>query len=70
MASASEVHILSMDASEADQITMGQPLMGVFEVASASEVVIEKADPDPENGLWPHIASSGVAMILAGESEP
>ncbi|MBY0231307.1 MAG: hypothetical protein K2W96_18650, partial [Gemmataceae bacterium] len=66
----SEVHILSVDAEDADRVAVGRPLMGAFEVAAASEVRIEQADPDPETGIWPHVAANGLAMIIAGEDEP
>ena len=71
VAAASEIHIISVDAGDADRLAMGVPLMGAFDVATPNDVKVEQLAPNPEDGAWPQFHhAGGLAMILSGEGEP
>jgi hypothetical protein len=70
VASASEVHIISMDVRDADRVLMGQPLLGPFEFVSGSEIELVKVEPDWEEGTMPKLQRGDqVPMVIVAPAE-
>ena len=51
----SEVHIIRMDAEDADRIVTGQPLIGTMVFAGKGDIKVEKVQADADGGNTPHL---------------
>jgi hypothetical protein len=65
----SEVEVISISPGDADRVTLGQLLLGNFEVAGPEDIDIVKLEPDPEDGQMPRIHRGLVPMILLAAAD-
>jgi hypothetical protein len=74
VATVGEVHIISIDAADADRVAMGQPLLGSFELAAPEDIEIVKMEPGPEDGQMPRLHRGPevpmIVVAVAGRQEP
>lgn len=65
VASASEVHVISVDVDDADRLALGRPLLGLFEVATPTEIELVDAEPDEESLETPWLqVGENVPLIM------
>lgn len=70
VASAIEVHILSVGVEDADRLALGQPLLGDFAVASPGDIEIVHVEPHPEDGRKPMMQPNArVSLIVVRDEE-
>jgi anti-sigma factor RsiW len=51
----SEVHIIRMDAEDADRVVTGQPLIGTMDFAGQGDIDVVKVQADPDEGYTPRL---------------
>jgi len=64
VASAQEVNIISMDASDADAVVLGMPLLGSFPLAEPDDIEVLDAEPPHADGPVPWLEEGPVPMIV------
>jgi hypothetical protein len=71
VATTNEVNILSIDVEDADRVvTVGEPLMGLFEVAAPQEIDVEEMQPHAADGQTPRFQRGPeVPMILVASAD-
>ena len=74
VARSSEVHIIRMDAEDADRVVTGRPLIGTMDFAGPGDIDVLGVRPDPDGGLTPRLERGTVLpwVVLAkadGEDE-
>jgi hypothetical protein len=70
VASASEVHVVSVRVEDADRLALGQRLMGEFEVAAPGEIEIVKVESDPDEGWTPMMNPNAALPLIVPVEEP
>ena len=70
VASASEVHIIRMDADDADQVVTGRPLIGTMDFAGPGDIDVVQVQPDPDEKRTPHLETrAGLPWVVARADE-
>ena len=69
VARSSEVHIIGMDADDADRVVTGQPLMGSMDFAGQGDIDVVAVEPDPDDGCVPRLERrAGLPWIVLAKT--
>ena len=70
VASSSEVHIIRMDADDADRVVTGRPLIGTMDFAGPGDIDVVQVQPDPDEKRTPHLETrAGLPWVVARADE-
>ena len=65
-----EVHIIHMDADDADRIVTGQPIMGTMVFAAQSDIDEVQVLPDPDEGHTPRLERrAGLPWVVLAKAD-
>ena len=70
VAASSEVHIIRMDADDADRVVTGRPLIGTMDFAGPGDIDVVKVQADPDAKHTPHLETrAGLPWVVARADE-
>jgi anti-sigma factor RsiW len=70
VASSSEVHIIRMDAEDADRVVTGRPLLGTMDFAGPGDIDVLQVQPDPDEGRTPRLERrAGLSWVVLAKAD-
>jgi hypothetical protein len=70
---AAEIHIIQMNADEADRIVLGQPILDSIVLPEPADIVLEGVRPTPDELHKPKLerrAGSPMVVLVPSQEEP